>query len=48
MKSLFGIETFRNDFIDPGCNFECVSSSSGVQVREQGEGEDLGMGSHCI
>lgn len=48
MKFLFGTETFRNEVIDPECNFECVSGSSAVQVMEQREGEDLGMGSHCI
>lgn len=48
MKFLFGIETFRNEVIDPGYNFECVSGSSAVQVMKRREGEDLGMGSHCI
>lgn len=28
VKFLFGVETFRNEVIDSGCNFECVSGSS--------------------
>lgn len=34
MKFLFGVETFRNEVIDPGCNFECVSGSSCCTGRE--------------